>query len=104
MREDETLARSRSYYVYMLTNRTRTLYVGVTNDLVRRVDEHRQGLADGFTREYNVHWLAYYEETTSVEAAIAREKQLKRWRRSKKVALVESTNPEWKDLSQGWYD
>ncbi len=98
------MAYKRQFYVYILTNRVRTLYVGVTNDLVRRVYEHKHGLADGFTRKYNVHWLVYYEETTDVEAAIAREKQIKRWRRSKKTALVEGMNPEWRDLSQGWYD
>ena len=80
---------------------TRQFYVYI---LVRRVYEHREGLDDGVTRKYNIHWLVYYEETTDVEAAIAREKQIKRWRRSKKVALVDGMNPEWRDLSQGWYD
>ena len=98
------MAYTRQFYVYILTNRVRTLYVGFTNNLVRRVYEHREGLDDGFTRKYNVHWLVYYEETTDVEAAIAREKQIKRWRRSKKVALVDGMNPEWRDLSLGWYD
>ena len=98
------MAYNRQFYVYILTNRVRTLYVGFCSNLVRRVYEHREGLADGFTRKYNIHWLVYYEETTDVEAAIAREKQIKRWRRSKKVALVDGMNPEWRDLSQGWYD
>ena len=98
------MAFPRQFYVYILTNRVRTLYVGFCNNLVRRVYEHREGLDDGFTRKYNIHWLVYYEETTDVEAAIAREKQIKRWRRSKKVALVHGMNPGWRDLSQGWYD
>ncbi len=79
------------------------MYVGVTNDLVRRVYEHKQKLVDGFTKKYNITCLVYYEATTDIEAAITREKQLKGWLRSKKVALVESMNPQWVDLSQGWY-
>ena len=92
----------RQYYVYILTNRVRTLYVGVTNDLERRMYEHRNKLVPGFTRRYNVTWLAYYEQTSDVESAIAREKQIKGWRRSKKVALIDSSNPRWKDLSLEW--
>lgn len=94
----------RQYYVYVVTNGVRTLYVGVTNDLTRRVYEHKQKLVEGFTKKYNVTMLVYYETTNSVEAAISREKQLKGWRRSKKITLVESTNPQWKDLSAEWYD
>ena len=94
----------RQYYVYILTNQKRTLYAGVTNDLVRRVYEHKQKLVDGFTKKYNLSWLVYYETTQDVESAIAREKQIKGWLRHKKVALIESTNPRWVDLSQGWYD
>ena len=92
------------YYVYIMTNGERTLYVGVTNDLVRRVYDHKNKLVDGFTKRYNLSWLAYYEITGDVESAIAREKQIKGWRRSKKVALVESNNPRWKDLAMDWYD
>ena len=92
----------RQYYVYILTNRTRTLYVGVTNDLERRMYEHKNKLLPGFTSKYNVTWLAYYEQTSDVESAIAREKQIKGWRRSKKVELIESANPRWKDLSLEW--
>ena len=88
------------YYVYIMTNATRTLYIGVTNDLLRRVYEHKGKLTDGFAKKYNVTWLAYYEVTSDVSAAIAREKQLKKWSRGKKVALVESLNPQWKDLAQ----
>ena len=92
----------RQYYVYILTNGTRTLYVGVTNDLERRMYEHRNKLVAGFTRKYNVSWLAYYEQTSDVESAIEREKEIKGWRRSKKVALIESFNPRWRDLSLEW--
>ena len=94
----------RRYYVYILTNSSRTLYVGVTNDLVRRVYEHKHKLVRGFSAKYNITWLAYYEETSDVEFAIAREKQIKSWRRSKKTDLIERFNPMWKDLSIGWYD
>ncbi len=85
------------YHVYILTNSSRTLYVGITNNLERRMYEHK--LVSGFTNKYNVTWLAYYEETSNVESAIAREEQIKGWRRSKKVALIDSSNPRWKDLS-----
>ena len=91
------------YYVYIMTSRNRTLYIGVTKDLTRRVYEHKQQLTVAFTKKYNVSSLLFYETTSDVEAAIAREKQLKGWRRSKKIALIEATNPEWNDLSLGWY-
>ena len=94
----------RQYYVYIMTNGVRTLYIGVTNDLTRRVYEHRQKLADGFTNKYNITMLVHYEVTTDVQSAIAREKQLKGWRRSKKVDLIERVKPAWVDLSLGWYD
>ena len=93
---------SRQYYVYILTNATRKLYVGVTNDLERRMHQHRSKLVLGFTNKYNINWLVYYEQTSDVEAALAREKQIKAWRRSKKVALIETTNPRWRDLSLEW--
>ncbi len=92
-----------SYYVYIMTNRSDTLYTGVTNDLQRRVYEHRQKLIDGFTKRYNIGMLVYYEDTDDVEAAIGREKQIKGWRRSKKIELIESANPQWRDLSEGWF-
>ncbi len=95
--------RMREYYVYIMTNGARTLYIGVTNDLVRRVFEHKEKLAEGFTKKYNITMLVYYEITGDVQAAIAREKQLKSWRRSKKIALIESSNPQWKDFSLEWY-
>ena len=92
------------YYVYILTNSTRRLYVGVTRDIHRRVYEHKNKLVEGFTNEYNITWLAYFEETTDVRAALEREKQIKRWRRDKKLTLIESMNPDWRDLAQHWYE
>ena len=91
------------YYIYIMTNGVRTLYTGVTNDLMRRVFEHKEKLVDRFTKKYNITILVYYETTGDIQAAIAREKQLKRWRRSKKIALIESSNTQWKDFSLGWY-
>ena len=91
-----------SYYVYILASqRNGTLYVGVTNDLLRRVYEHKNGLADGFTKKYDVHFLVHFEATESIEAAIAREKQLKNWKREWKIALIETDNPHWQDLYPG---
>jgi putative endonuclease len=89
---------SRQYYVYVLASISKVLYVGVTSDLVRRVWEHKEKSVPGFTQKYNVHLLVYYEATGDVESAIVREKQIKAYRREKKVALIEGMNPEWKDL------
>ena len=90
------------YYVYVMTNRSDTLYTGVTNNLERRVHEHKCGLVEGFTKRYHLTTLVYYEATDDVRSAIARDKQIKGWLRSKKIALIESTNPQWRDLSEGW--
>jgi len=91
------------YFVYILANwNDSVLYIGVTNNLERRLYEHRNGLADGFTRKYNVHKLVYYEYTNEAYSAIAREKQLKGWNRAKKNALIAKMNPEWRDLSADW--
>ena len=87
------------YYVYILTNRSRNLYVGVSGDLERRMDKHRKKLVPGFASRYNLTTLAYYEEAADVWSAIEREKEVKGWRRNKQEALVESMNPEWRDLS-----
>jgi putative endonuclease len=88
-----------SYWMYILASRPRgTLYVGVTNDLVRRVAEHRDGAVPGFTKAYNVKTLVYFEEHESVLEAIKREKQVKRWARSWKIDLIRKTNPDWRDL------
>ena len=92
-----------SYYIYVLTNDWgNVMYIGVTNDLPRRLYEHRQELVDGFTKRYHVHKLVYYEETSDVRAALEREKQLKSWSRAKKDKLVETCNPDWHDLSRDW--
>ena len=89
-----------NYYVYILASATNyTVYIGVTNDLLRRVYEHREHLdPDSFPSRYNVHKLVYFEQTNDIKTALEREKQLKGWRRSKKNALIETMNPEWKDL------
>ena len=88
------------YYVYILTNATNVaMYIGVTNDLLRRVYEHKiDAIPESFSAKYKTHKLVYFEETGDVRVALEREKQLKGWRRSKKNALVESTNPQWRDL------
>ena len=87
-----------------MTNKSGTLYVGVTNDLERRVLEHREGVQGGFTKGYDMTRLAYYESTSSVEGAIAREKQIKGWLRRRKFELIRKMNPEWKDLAADWYE
>lgn len=93
----------KTYYVYLLTNwNNQVMYVGVTNDLERRIYEHKNKLVDGFTKKYNVEKLVYFETTRDVLAAIEREKQIKKWRREKKNQLVIEMNPEWKDLSLEW--
>jgi putative endonuclease len=92
------MGKDHRYFVYILTNKSRTLYVGVTNNLPRRIYEHRNKLVEGFTTRYNLTQLAYFEESSQVVDAIAREKQIKGWRRAKKIALVESVNPLWRDL------
>ena len=90
---------AKHYYVYILTNPTyTTLYVGVTNDLERRAWEHRNPVSITFTSRYNLRHLVFCEETHDVRAAIEREKQIKGWTRAKKVALIESSNPDWRDL------
>jgi len=91
------------YYVYLLTNwNNKVMYVGMTNNLERRLFEHKNKMVDGFTKKYNVNKLVYFEETSDVHVAIAREKEIKKWRREKKNNLVISMNPEWKDLSDSW--
>ena len=88
-----------NYYVYILASKKNgTLYIGVTNDLIKRVYEHKNDLVEGFTKKYGVHQLVYFEQTGSIESAITREKQIKKWRRQWKIELIEGKNPEWKDL------
>ncbi|MCH9031399.1 MAG: GIY-YIG nuclease family protein [candidate division Zixibacteria bacterium] len=92
----------KQYYVYIMTNHSRTLYTGVTNDLRRRVAEHKSSNAVGFASKYNINNLVYFEDTADIRDAILREKQIKGWRRSKKIELIESSNPLWLDLSADW--
>lgn len=95
----------KSYYVYiMASQRNGTLYVGITNDLVRRVHEHRTDAVEGFTKKYHVHRLVYHEQTEDILSALEREKQLKKWERKWKVELIEAENPEWEDLYGGLVD
>ena len=93
----------KTFYVYLLSNNHRTLYVGVTSNLMQRLAKHRSLQWGGFTSRYKVTLLVYFETTPNALAAIAREKQIKAWRRSKKIALIESVNPEWGDLAAEWF-
>ena len=89
----------KSYYVYIMSSPSRTLYTGVTNDLERRVNEHKSGAVPGFTKRYKIDQLVYFQETNDIGAAIAAEKQIKGLLRPKKIALIEQENPTWRDLS-----
>jgi len=95
-------AKDYNFYVYIMASLTGTLYVGMTNDINRRVYEHKHNLIEGFTKKYSCHKLVYYEHFTDVCEAINREKQIKRWRREKKQNLIRTINPGWKDLSLDW--
>ena len=90
---------SRTYFVYILVSESRELYVGITNNLERRLAEHRAGLYKGYAFEHGITRLVHFEVTTDVRAAIAREKQVKSWRRAKRLALIEKANPEWRNLA-----
>ena len=92
----------KTYFVYIMSSTSGTLYTGMTNDLVRRVYQHQNKTLGGFTSKYKVTRLLYFEILNDVREAIAREKQIKRWRRQKKLDLIKSMNPEWKDLSEEW--
>ncbi|HEY4759462.1 MAG TPA: GIY-YIG nuclease family protein [Thermoguttaceae bacterium] len=92
------------YYVYIMTNKSRTLYTGVTNDLERRVYEHKHKVVKGFTSKYKITKLVWFDTFPDIEQAIESEKRIKGWLRSKKIALIESCNQNWDDLSQGWYE
>ena len=93
--------RDHNYFIYIVTNKNKTvLYIGVTNDLQRRVYEHEQGLISGFTKKYNCHYLIYYEHFQNINNAIEREKVLKKWRREKKENLINEFNPDWKILNE----
>lgn len=91
-----------NYYVYIMTNKSGTLYVGLTNDIKKRVYEHKNKLVEGFTRKYNINKLLYFETFSDIYSAIAREKTIKGWLRKKKVELVRKANPAWDDLSEDW--
>ncbi len=92
----------KQYYVYIMANRSQTLYTGVTNNLQRRIYEHKPDLLPGYTSLYHITRLVYFEEMSDVYAAIAREKQIKGWLRAKKITVIESMNPDWRDLSEEW--
>jgi putative endonuclease len=93
-----------SYYIYILTNKSKTLYIGVTSNLIRRLREHKSKNMEGFTKKYNITELVYFEKTNDARSAIVREKQLKGWLRAKKIALIEENNPSWEDLSKRLFD
>jgi putative endonuclease len=95
---------SKTYYVYILTNKSGTLYAGVTGNLRERIWQHKSGLVAGFSKRYNITKLIYYECFSDVNSAIAREKQIKGWVRRRKLDLIASVNPEWDDLSADWYE
>ena len=91
----------KDYYVYIMTNNSKTLYTGITNNLNRRVYEHKNKLVEGFTKKYRINKLVYFEMFNKADDAIRREKQIKDWLRQKKLNLIDQMNPEWKDLSEG---
>jgi len=94
----------KKYYVYIMNSPKGTLYTGVTSNLVGRVYQHKHGAVEGFTRRYNVIRLAYFEETDDINRAIRREKEIKGWKRNKKIDLIKTMNPEWEDLAGDWFD
>lgn len=106
LRKQESISKMKSknnYYVYILASKKNgTLYIGVTNNLERRIYEHKNGLVKGFTKKYKVHLLVYYEHFDHIQYAIIKEKQMKKWKRQWKINLIEEHNPEWKDLSKEW--
>lgn len=104
MRFDGYNINMKTYYVYIMSSKTGTLYVGMTSNIKRRVYEHKNHLLPGFTIKYNIERLLYFETIGDPVSAINREKQIKTWRREKKVALIDSVNPSWEDLSEDWYD
>lgn len=94
----------KKYYVYIMSNKKNgTMYIGVTNNLERRVFEHKNHLVDGFTNKYDLNKLVWFAETNTAESAVLKEKQMKKWNRAWKIKLIEGNNPEWKDLSEEWY-
>ena len=98
------MSTNKTFYVYIMASKTGTLYVGMTNNIRRRVYEHKHHLIPGFTDKYSIERLLYVETVSDPLSAIKREKQIKAWRRGKKVSLIDSINPQWNDLSQDWYE
>ena len=96
--------RQHNYFAYIMASKSGVLYVGMTNNLESRVWDHKQKLIEGFTAKYNVNRLVWFEQYREVRDAIENEKRIKKWRREKKIALIERMNPNWKDLSEGWYE
>jgi putative endonuclease len=94
--------RAKRYHVYIMASRSLNLYTGVTNNVYQRVQQHKSGEIEGFTRRYNINRLVYYETFEHIGNAIAREKQIKSWTRAKKLELIKSLNPTWQDLADGW--
>ena len=94
------MKRGYHFYVYIIASLNKTIYIGVTNNIKRRIHEHKEGLIEGFSKKYDCNFLVYNEHYEQIEDAINREKQLKKWNRSKKVALIERNNPDWEDLSE----
>ncbi len=91
------------YYTYIMSSPGGTLYTGVTNNLINRVIAHKENSLPGFTKKYNIIRLVYYEKSPSIRSAIAREKEIKGWKRKKKIALIESQNPKWIDMAEDWF-
>jgi putative endonuclease len=102
-RSEGSAFRMRCFYVYIMASKSRVLYTGITNDIRRRTGEHKDDLIEGFTSDYKVHRLVYFETFKYVGNAIAREKRIKGWLRKRKIALVESVNPTWQDLGEEWF-
>ncbi len=98
------MPQERQYHVYIIASRSRALYIGATSDLIRRIHQHRTQACAGHASRYRIHRLVHLEATGDIHAAIAREKQLKGWRREKKVRLIEALNPTWEDLAAGWFE
>ena len=98
------MSKDYQYYVYIMTNKSGTLYVGVTNNIRKRVHQHKSKLVEGFTKKYNIDILLYYEPFSDIYSAIEREKMIKGWLRKKKIELIKTINPDRKDLSEEWYE
>ena len=103
-REFNTVRPAKTYFVYIMTNRSKTLYAGITNSLIRRVHEHKQGTGSMFAAKYKLERLVYFERFEDAHSAIGREKEIKGWLRIRKIALIVSVNPAWRDLSAEWYE